>query len=289
MGGSMGVTQGMVEKFGPERVRNTPISESAIVGTGRRGDAGHAPGRRDHVPSTFSSSRWSRSSTRRRSCATCAAARPRCRSSSGRRSGTGRGSAAQHAQSLESWFMHIPGLKVVVPRRPTTLSGLLKTAIRDDNPVIFLEHRLLYLESKLRMEVPADDYAIPFGQADVQREGKHVTVVGIHTMVHRALKAARDARRGGHRAGGDRPAHRLAARRRDDRHIGAEDEPADHLPRGVRAWRHGRRGGDGGDGRGLRLPGRADRARGREVSHRSRSRRAWSSGSSRTPRTCSKR
>jgi pyruvate dehydrogenase E1 component beta subunit len=104
--------------------------------------------------------------------------------------GTGRGSAAQHSQSLEAWFMHIPGLKVAVPSTPYDAKGLLKTAIRDDNPVIFLEHKLLYLDSKLRMEVPAEDYTVPFGVADVKRPGKHITVVGIHTLVHRALEAA---------------------------------------------------------------------------------------------------
>ena len=101
--------------------------------------------------------------------------------------GAGRGNAAQHSQSLEAWFCHIPGLKVVTPSTPADAKGLLKSAIRDDNPVIFLEHKVLYFAKGL---VPEGDYTVPLGVADVKREGKHVTVVGVHTMVGKALKAA---------------------------------------------------------------------------------------------------
>jgi acetoin:2,6-dichlorophenolindophenol oxidoreductase subunit beta len=103
--------------------------------------------------------------------------------------GGGRGNAAQHSQSLEAWFAHIPGLKVAVPSTPHDAKGLLKTAIRDDNPVIFLEHKVLYFT---KGEVPEGEYTIPFGQADVKREGTDVTVVGIHTQVLEALKAAEE-------------------------------------------------------------------------------------------------
>jgi len=101
--------------------------------------------------------------------------------------GAGRGNAAQHSQSLEAWFCHIPGLKVVTPSTPADAKGLLKSAIRDDNPVIFLEHKVLYFS---KGPVPSGEYTIPLGVADVKRVGKHVTVVGIHTMVGKALKAA---------------------------------------------------------------------------------------------------
>ncbi len=101
--------------------------------------------------------------------------------------GAGRGNAAQHSQSLEAWFCHIPGLKVVTPSTPYDAKGLLKSAIRDDNPVIFLEHKLLYFT---KGPVPAGDYTVPLGQAEVKRTGKDVTVVGIHTMVGKALQAA---------------------------------------------------------------------------------------------------
>jgi pyruvate dehydrogenase E1 component beta subunit len=101
--------------------------------------------------------------------------------------GAGRGNAAQHSQSLEAWFVHIPGLKVVVPATPADAKGLLKTAIRDDNPTIFLEHKVLYAS---KGEVPTEEYTVPFGQAAVRRRGDDATFVGIHTMVQRGLEAA---------------------------------------------------------------------------------------------------
>ena len=108
--------------------------------------------------------------------------------------GAGRGNAAQHSQSLEAWFCHIPGLKVVTPSTPADAKGLLTTAIRDDNPVVFLEHKALY---NTRGPVPSGEYAIPFGVADCKREGRHATFIGIHTMVHKALAAAETLAREG--------------------------------------------------------------------------------------------
>jgi pyruvate/2-oxoglutarate/acetoin dehydrogenase E1 component len=101
--------------------------------------------------------------------------------------GAGRGNAAQHSQSLEAWFVHTPGLKVVLPSFPYDAKGLLKASIRDDNPVIFLEHKALY---GVKGPVPEEEYLVPLGVADVKREGRHVTVVGLHTMVHKALAVA---------------------------------------------------------------------------------------------------
>ncbi len=101
--------------------------------------------------------------------------------------GGGRGNAAQHSQSLEAWFIHIPGLKVAVPSTPADAKGLAKTVIRDDNPVIFLEHKALYFT---KGTVPADEYTIPFGQARICRPSRHVTIVCIHTMVGKTLRAA---------------------------------------------------------------------------------------------------
>jgi len=98
--------------------------------------------------------------------------------------GGGTCEAAQHSQCLEAWFAHVPGLKVVLPSTPYDAYGLLKTAIRDDNPVYFMEHRLLY---NLKGEVPKEEYTIPFGQADVKREGTDITVVATLNMVHKAL------------------------------------------------------------------------------------------------------
>jgi len=101
--------------------------------------------------------------------------------------GGGRSNAAQHSQSLEALFYHIPGLKIVMPSTPHDARGLLKTAIRDDNPVMFIEHKLLYATKGFVLD---EEYLIPFGQADIKRKGKDVTVVAISYMVTKALKAA---------------------------------------------------------------------------------------------------
>jgi pyruvate/2-oxoglutarate/acetoin dehydrogenase E1 component len=108
--------------------------------------------------------------------------------------GAGRGNAAQHMQSLEAWFVHVPGLKVVMPSTPYDAKGLLKTAIRDGNPVIFVEHKLLYAT---KGEVPEQEYTIPFGQADIKRGGNDVTIVATSRMVQFALAAADTLQEGG--------------------------------------------------------------------------------------------
>src|ERR1051326_9195734 len=101
--------------------------------------------------------------------------------------GATRRSAAQHSQSLHAWFSHIPGLKVVIPSTPHDAKGLLKSAIRDDNPVAFFEDKMMY---KIKGPVPEGDYIIPFGVADVKRPGKDITLVGTSSMVQVALEAA---------------------------------------------------------------------------------------------------
>jgi len=101
--------------------------------------------------------------------------------------GGGRGNAAQHSQNLEAWFLHVPGLKIVMPSTPADAKGLLATAIRDDNPVLFIEHKLLY---STKGQVPEGEHLIPLGQADVKRVGTDVTIVTISHMVLKALRAA---------------------------------------------------------------------------------------------------
>jgi pyruvate dehydrogenase E1 component beta subunit len=101
--------------------------------------------------------------------------------------GSGTGAAAQHSQSLESWFCHVPGLKVVMPSTPYDVKGLLKSAIRDDNAVLFYEHKLLY---GTKGEVPDDDYTLPIGRASVMREGKDVTIISYSMTAVKAMKAA---------------------------------------------------------------------------------------------------
>jgi pyruvate dehydrogenase E1 component beta subunit len=102
-------------------------------------------------------------------------------------SGTARLIAAQHSQSLEAWFMHVPGLQVVVPSTPYDAKGLMKTALRGKDPVMFIEYKRLYTNEG---EVPESDYAIPFGKADIKRVGRDVTIVATGPMVGKALEAA---------------------------------------------------------------------------------------------------
>ncbi len=181
------VLKGLVEEFGPQRVIDTPISEAGFTGiavgaamTGMRpvvdimfGDfltlamdqivnqaakAHYMSGGKWKVPMVI---RTTMGATLRK--------------------------AAQHSQSLHAWFAHIPGLKVVIPSTPYDAKGLLKTAIRDDNPVLFFEHKAMY---SMRGYVPPEEYTIPFGVADVKREGRDLTIVAIGRMVHVALEAA---------------------------------------------------------------------------------------------------
>ncbi|MBP1618041.1 MAG: Pyruvate dehydrogenase (acetyl-transferring) [Bacteroidetes bacterium] len=189
-GGDFGTSVGMLEEFGKERVRDTPISENAISGaaigaamTGMRpivdvtfmdfivymmdnivnqaAKTRYMFGGKGQVPVVFR----------------CAA-------------GSGVGSAAQHSQSLESWFCHIPGLKVVAPGTPADVKGLLKAAVRDNNPVIFLEYKAQY---NVKGEVPTDpNFVLPLGKAEIKKEGKDVTVVTYGRMLERVLQAAQE-------------------------------------------------------------------------------------------------
>jgi pyruvate/2-oxoglutarate/acetoin dehydrogenase E1 component len=190
MGGSMGVTQGMLAEFGPERVRNTPISEIAIVGTG----IGAAmQGMRPVVEImyqdflTLSMEQLVNQAAKHRTMSGGQVKVPLTIRTQG---GAGWSPGAQHAQQLESWFVHVPGLKVVYPSTPEDARGLLWSSIYDDNTVIFFEHRLLY---PLKSEVPDEIEPIELGKARILREGSDVTVVAIGRMVPEALKAAEDA------------------------------------------------------------------------------------------------
>jgi pyruvate dehydrogenase E1 component beta subunit len=190
MGGSMGVTQGMLDEFGPERVRNTPISEAAIVGTG----IGAAmQGMRPVVEImyedflTLAAEQVINQAAKHRYMSGGQVKVPLTIRTQG---GAGWSPGAQHAQQLEAWFVHIPGLKVVFASTPTDVRGLLYSAIYEDNPVIFFEHRTLY---GIKEEVPDELEPIALGQARVQREGEDVTVVATGRLVHEALAAAEQA------------------------------------------------------------------------------------------------
>jgi pyruvate dehydrogenase E1 component beta subunit len=190
MGGSMGVTQGMLEEFGPDRVRNTPISEMAIVGAG----IGAAmAGMRPIVEimyqdfTTLSMEQLVNQAAKHRYMSGGQLTVPLTVRTQG---GAGWSPGAQHAQQLEAWFVHVPGLKVVFPSTPEDVRGLLWSSIYDDNPVIFFEHRTLY---GLKGEVPEQLDPIEIGKARVHREGEDVTVVATGRLVHEALAAAEEA------------------------------------------------------------------------------------------------
>jgi pyruvate/2-oxoglutarate/acetoin dehydrogenase E1 component len=190
MGGSMGVTQGMLDEFGPERVRNTPISEAAIVGAG----IGAAmQGMRPVVEImyedflTLSAEQVINQAAKHRYMSGGQVKVPLTIRTQG---GAGWSPGAQHAQQLEAWFVHIPGLKVVFASTPTDVRGLLYSSIYEDNPVIFFEHRTLY---GIKEEVPDKLEPIPLGEARIQREGEDVTVVATGRLVHEALAAAQQA------------------------------------------------------------------------------------------------
>ena len=186
-GGCFGVTAGLLERFGARRVKDTTITESAIVGTAvGAAVAGLRPVAElmfvdfigvalDQLYNQGGKMRYMFGGKAKIPMVLRAAC------------GAGIGAAAQHSQCLEALFMHLPGLKVVMPSTPADAKGLLIQAIRDDNPVVFLEHKMLYA---MEGEVPEGEYTIPFGKADIKREGTDVTVVATANMVHTALGAA---------------------------------------------------------------------------------------------------
>ena len=181
------VLSGLVEEFGTQRVIDTPISEAGLTGlavgaamTGMRPVVDIMFG--DFITLTMdqmvnqaakvhymSGGKWKVPMVMRTTL------------------GAARRSAAQHSQSLHAWFSHVPGLKVVMPSTPYDAKGLLKTAIRDENPVVFFEDKMSY---KLKGLVPTEEYTIPFGIADIKREGSDITIVGTSSMVQVALGAA---------------------------------------------------------------------------------------------------
>ncbi len=193
-GGVFGVTRGLVEEFGPERVRDTPISEEAIAALGVGAAMAGARPVVEFMYADFMALAMEPIVNQAAKIRYMFGGKARVPVVFRAQEGAGRGNAAQHSQSLEAWFCHIPGLKVVTPSTPADAKGLLVTAIRDDNPVVFLEHKLLY---NTKGPVPAGENAVPFGAADIKRAGRHVTCVGIHTMVHKALAAAETLAREG--------------------------------------------------------------------------------------------
>ena len=188
-GAALGEMQGLFDKYGAKRIRETPISETAILGaaigaaaTGMRPiaymyftDFLGVPG--DEILNQLTKMRYMFGGKAKLPMTMTAY------------SGAGVQAAAQHSKCVEGWLMSIPGVKLVSPATPYDMKGLLKSSIRDDNPVMVFQHKALMLGG-LKGEVPEEEYTIPLGKADIKREGKDVTVVAIALMVHRALAAA---------------------------------------------------------------------------------------------------
>jgi pyruvate/2-oxoglutarate/acetoin dehydrogenase E1 component len=190
MGGSMGVTQGLLQEFGPERVRNTPISEMALagaaIGAALQGMRPVAEVMYEDFL-TLASEQIVNQAAKHRYMSGGQVTVPVVFRTQG---GAGWSPGAQHAQQLEAWFVHVPGLKVVFASTPEDVRGLLWSSILDDNPVVFFEHRTLY---GIRGEVPDELDPIPLGKARVHREGEDVTVIATGRLVHESLRAAEQA------------------------------------------------------------------------------------------------
>jgi acetoin:2,6-dichlorophenolindophenol oxidoreductase subunit beta len=189
-GGAFGVSVGMLEKFGKNRIINTPISEDSIVGVA----VGSAlTGMRPIVELMFSDfitiamDEIVNQAAKQRYMFGGKAKVPLVLRTAG---GGGTGAAGQHSQSLESLVAHIPGLKVVMPSSPYDAKGLLVTSIRDNNPVIFIEHKLLYKNKKFIEHVPEELYEIPLGKGVIKRTGNDITIVAASFMVKKSLEAA---------------------------------------------------------------------------------------------------
>lgn len=186
-GGAFKVTDGLAQEFGEERVRDTPISESAIIGTG----VGAAiTGMRPVAEIMFgdlTALAMDQIANQAAKIRYMFGGQASCPLVIRTPFGAGVNIASHHSQSLEAWFMHTPGLQVAVPSTPYDAKGLLKTALRGNNPVFFCEHKLLY---PIDGEVPEEEYTVPFGVAEVRREGSDATVVATMYMVHKALNAA---------------------------------------------------------------------------------------------------
>ena len=193
-GGAFKAYKGLLDKYGPDRVINTPISEAAIIGAG----IGAAlTGYRPIVEimfidfATLAMDQIANQAAKIHFMSGGSLNVPLVIRTQG---GVGKGLATQHSQSLEAWFYHIPGLKVVMPATSYDVKGLLKTAVRDNSPVIFIEHKMVY---PVKGAVPEEEYTIPFGKADIKRKGEDVTIFAYSNMVIKSLEAAEELEREG--------------------------------------------------------------------------------------------
>jgi len=193
-GGAFRAYNGLLEKYGAARVIDTPISENAIVGASIGAAlVGYRPVAEIMFIdfTTLAMDQIVNQAAKMKYMTGDSLSVPIVIRTQG---GAGRGVAAQHSQSLEAWFYHVPGLKVVMPATSYDVKGLLKTAIRDNEPVLFIEHKMIY---QLGCPVPEEEYLIPLGVADIKKEGKDITLVAYSNMLFKALEAANELEKDG--------------------------------------------------------------------------------------------
>jgi pyruvate/2-oxoglutarate/acetoin dehydrogenase E1 component len=186
-GGAFQVTRGLFKEFGKKRVRNTPISELGFTGLAVGAAMKGLRPVVEYMYIDFTYLAFDQIANQAAKLGYMTAGAISIPIVFRTQGGAGRGNAAQHSQSLEALFYHIPGLKVVMPSTPYDAKGLLKSAIRDNNPVVFIEHKLLY---STQGEVPEEEYLIPLGMADIKRKGSDVSVIATSNMVSKVLEAA---------------------------------------------------------------------------------------------------
>jgi 2-oxoisovalerate dehydrogenase E1 component beta subunit len=194
-GGAFKVTEGFLQRFGEERVIDTPIAESAIVGAAcGAAMMGMRPVAEmqfiDFISCAFDMlTNYAAKSRYRQAIGIPMVVRGPC--------GGGVHGGPFHSQNVESFFLNTPGLKMVEPSTPYDAKGLIKAAIRDDDPVLFFEHKLLYRNPKIKQEVPSDDYIVPIGKAATRREGTDISIITYGAMVYKALDASEQLEREG--------------------------------------------------------------------------------------------
>jgi pyruvate dehydrogenase E1 component beta subunit len=186
-GGAFGMSRGMLEEFGPERIRDTPISEAAIAGAATGAALMGMRPVAEMMFMDFITIAMNQLVNQAAKIHFMFGGKANIPLVMRAPAGSGTGAAAQHCQSLEALFMNVPGIKIVAPSTPYDVKGLLVESIRDNNPVIFMEHKLLY---RLKGPVPEELYTIPMRKAEVKREGRDLTIIAYSIMVPRALKAA---------------------------------------------------------------------------------------------------
>ena len=186
-GGSFKVTKGLFEEFGGERVRDTPISEAGFTGVGVGAALTGLHPVVEIMFCDFTTIAMDQLVNQAAKLRYMTGGQVKVPLTIRTTMGGGKSGAAQHSQSLHAWFAHMPGLKVATPSTPYDVKGMLKAAIRDDNPVIIFEHKLLY---NTKGPVPEEEYIVPLGKADIKRTGEDVTVVASSLMVHKSLAAA---------------------------------------------------------------------------------------------------